>query len=137
MLLVRQLSPQALGVPDAYISSSSSTAIGGGSSYGGGDSGSRREGAPPYHETSRALGAMALCLTPQVGGWQWQVLVGSIDGWTDPQKRLICHPPIHPFLPQEMSDCLLTAVRVLHVEARLASGSEAFVDADTMCVRTW
>jgi hypothetical protein len=31
-----------------------------------------------------------------------------------------------------MSDCLLTAIRVLHVEARLASGAASFVDADTM-----
>ncbi len=31
-----------------------------------------------------------------------------------------------------MSDCLLTAIRVLHVEARLASGATTFVDADKM-----
>lgn len=31
-----------------------------------------------------------------------------------------------------MSDCLITSVRILHVEARLASGSQQFVDADTM-----
>lgn len=44
MLQVRRLSPQALGVPDAYVP---------------------RDKAP-YQETSNALAEMALCLTPQV-----------------------------------------------------------------------
>lgn len=33
---------------------------------------------------------------------------------------------------QEMSDCLITGIKALHVEARLASGSKTFVDADTL-----
>ncbi len=58
MLLVRRLSPQALGVPDACVPKP-------------------LDGRGPYHETSSALGEMALCLTPQVSAADLSACISS------------------------------------------------------------
>lgn len=121
MRLVRRLSPQALGVPDIFVPPSSAREEGGGSK--------RRS----YQETSRALSEMTLCLTPQVGPSAVSVLSRHLR--SSPSFLPTIGDPFLPSIPsllQEMSDCLLTAVKALHVEARLASGSDSFVDADTL-----